>query len=441
MTERDKTGEAHQNRPARARLVRALARLGLGRAARRLLGARAAEAMRDRLRWGRRTPGKPLPRGPRALAGSFGLNVVGYLRTESGLGEAARSTVRAARAAEVPAATTPVDADTGQRHGDLSFAGLAPGNPHFCNIIPVSAPHLAEALGRLGADFYFPRYNIGYWFWELAHFPESWQPGFGFVDEVWAASAFIQEGVARAAPVPVTRIPLGVEVTEIGDLPDEAKAIPSGRFVFLYVFDYHSVAERKNPLGALRAFQAAFPPGANAHLVLKTTPRQRDPDYHERLVRAARPGQVTIIDRYTDRAAINALLQRCDCYVSLHRCEGFGLTIAEAMYLGKPVIATAYSGNLDFTRPGNSYLAPCAVVEIDRDYGPYQKGWRWADPDLEAAGRLMRGVYERREEAARVGAEGARVIREEFSYAAVGGRMRERLRQLYDQLGLARTSA
>jgi len=360
---------------------------------------------------------------------------VGYLRTESGLGEAARATVHAAQAAAVPVAVTPMDADTGQRRGDTSLAEVAAGNPYCCNLFGVNASFIAGVLGRLGRDFYFPKHNIGYWFWELAHLSEEWLPGFRFVDEVWAASTFVQESVAKAAPVPVTKIPLGVEVTEIGAPPEEVSAVPAGRFVFLYIFDYHSVAERKNPLGVVQAFQEAFPPGAAAHLILKATQSERDPEYHERLVQAARPADVTIIDRYSDRRAINGLLQYCDCYVSLHRSEGFGLTMAEAMYLGKPVVATAYSGNLDFMRPGNCYLAPYTLVEIDRDYGPYEKGWHWADPDLEAAARLMRRVYERREEGARIGAEGARVIREEFSYGAVGGLIRRRLQQVYDRGG------
>ena len=441
MREHDRWEERLSPKSARARVVGALARLGVGRAARLVLGRRAAEAVRDRLRWGPRPAGPPLPQGARALTGSFGANIIGYLRTESGLGEAARATVRAAQAGGVPAVLTATDVEITQRKDDLSCAREAAGNPYFCNIFHLNAPAMPETLGRLGGNFYFPRYNVGFWFWELEHFPQEWKPGFGYLDELWVASAFTQEAVAKVAPVPVTRIPLGVEVTEIGALPEEAKAIPAGRFVFLFVFDYHSYAERKNPLGLLNAFQAAFPAGAGAHLVLKAAQSERDPEYHRRLVKTARPGDVTLIDRYLDRRDVNALLERCDCYVSLHRSEGFGLPLAEAMYLGKPVIATAYSGNLEFMRPENSYLVPWRPTRIERDHGPYRKGWHWADPDLEAAGRLMRGVYERREEAARVGAEGARVIREEFSYAVVGRLIRERLRQVYDQLGLARTSA
>ena len=428
--------ERGQERQAgRARLVQALASLGLGRAARRLLGRQAAGALRDRLRWGRRPRGRPLPGAGRRLEGALGANVIGYLHTESGLGEAARATVRALQAAGMPVAAVPLESDPGQRRGDRSCLDLPAGNPYWCNLIHLNPEPMPEVLGRLGEHRYFPRYNIGYWFWELEHFPPEWQGAFGYLDEVWVGSRFVQACVARAAPVPVTRVPLAVEVGEIGQAPEEVAAVPSGHFRFLFIFDYYSYAERKHPLGLLQAFQEAFAPGEPAHLVLKATDSRRDPEYHRRLREAARPGQVTIIDRYLDRPALNALLAGADCYVSLHRSEGFGLTLAEAMYLGKPAIATAYSGNLDFMRPDNSYLVPYRLVEIDRDHGPYRQGWQWAEPDLAAAGGLMRQVYEQRAAAAAVAAAGARTVREQLSPAAVGKLIRARLEQVQRERG------
>jgi glycosyltransferase involved in cell wall biosynthesis len=129
---------------------------------------------------------------------------------------------------------------------------------------------------------------------------------------------------------------------------------------------------------------------------------------------------IKILDKVLDSEEIKALYVAADCYVSLHRSEGFGLTMAEAMALGKPVIATAYSGNMDFMTPSNSYLVKYSLTEIDRDYGPYKKGMVWAEPDIDDAARLMRYVYENQDEARRVGAIAATYIKEHFSPESVG---------------------
>ena len=112
----------------------------------------------------------------------------------------------------------------------------------------------------------------------------------------------------------------------------------------------------------------------------------------EALQEAAAGANVRILDQVLSRADIDALLELSDCYVSLHRSEGFGLTIAEAMSLAKPVIATAYSGNMDFMTLSNSFPVNYRLTAIERDYGPYRQGWPWADPDLEHAAALMRHV-------------------------------------------------
>ena len=424
----------------RARTTRLLAKAGVGKLARRVLGHSLATALRDRVRWGRQPAALPAaPPPPPTLrradarsraAGPLGANVVGFLRSESGVGEAARAIVRALVAAGVPVTGVPADAFCGHRQLDASCADLAEGNPYPTNVIYLGADVTPATLTQLGQDFYQSKYNIGCWAWELDQFPPEWLGAFDYVDEVWVPSGFVQDCVSRVSPVPVMRMPHAIEVKDLAEPGPEVWPIPAGQFVFLFMFDYHSFPERKHPLGLLQAFQRAFSARDNVHLVLKGTDSRRNPGYHQRLLAEARPGQVTIIDRYLDRPVINGLLQRCDCYVSLHRSEGFGLTMAEAMYLGKPVIATGYSGNLDFMHPDNSYLVPYRLIEIDQDYGPYRKGWQWADPDLEAAAELMRRVYEQPEQAARVAARGREEMLRHYSPAAVGALARARLELL-----------
>lgn len=427
----------------RARMTRAMAGLGLGRTARRVLGARLASTLRDWVRWGgaARRGASPEAKfglgrtGRPAVKGLFGGNVVGYIASESGVGEKARNTIRSMKAAGVPVAAANIDLYSPVRTRDQSCADIPQGNPHSFNIIAVNADETVNTFRRLGAGFFSGKLNIGYWDWEMEQFPEEWRDRFEYVDEVWVPSYFCLDTVSRASPVPVVRIPHSVEVGDIAEDAWKELGLPEDRFVFLFVYDYHSYAERKNPLGVVRAFRKAFGGAEDAHLVLKGTSSKVDPDYHALLEAEAAARNVTLITRYVDRPVLDGLMQRCDCYVSLHRSEGFGLTIAEAMYLGKPVIATAYSGNVDFMRPENSYAVEYALTEAERDYGPYRKGWVWADPDVGHAAELMRHVFEHREEAAQRGARAAQHIRQLYSHQAAGELMKARLQRLWSQYG------
>lgn len=161
--------------------------------------------------------------------------------------------------------------------------------------------------------------------------------------------------------------------------------------------------ERKNPLGLVRAFQRAFGDEEKAVLFIKVAHSEFDPASFADLQVACQAGNVRLHEEVMPRQAVNALMATADCYVSLHRSEGFGLTMSEAMSLGKPVIATGYSGNMDFMAAESSFLVDYRMVEIEKDYGPYQKGYVWADPDLDHAVKLMRRVYEHRDQAAAVG--------------------------------------
>ena len=194
------------------------------------------------------------------------------------------------------------------------------------------------------------RYTIASWAWETDLIPERWDVAFELVDELWVYSTYIAENLARAADVPIVVMPLPVEA------PDPAGAtvpfdVPEG-FVFLFVFDFFSTLERKNPLGVVEAFTRAFAPGEGPTLVLKTINADYRVQERERLRHAiGERTDILLVDRVLEPDELAALFARADCYVSLHRSEGFGLTLAESMALGKPVIATGFSGNTDFMTP------------------------------------------------------------------------------------------
>jgi glycosyltransferase involved in cell wall biosynthesis len=198
----------------------------------------------------------------------------------------------------------------------------------------------------------------------------------------------------------------------------------------LFAFDMCSVMERKNPLGLVRAFRRAFKPTDDAVLVIKVTRGNFDPEGMALLRAEEAKGQMVIIDRVMSRAEAMALMACCDCYASLHRSEGFGLTLAEAMLLGKPAIGTNYSGNLDFMTPEVSRLVDFKKVKISIDLPQYPKGVDWAEPDEEHAGTILRELYERPGHAKQMAFRGQQHARSVLDPRAATSRVVESLRNM-----------
>ena len=254
------------------------------------------------------------------------------------------------------------------------------------------------------------------------------RPAFDTVDEVWTATDFIAEAVRAVDAKPVFTIPLPVPVPQYSPGITRARLGLPERFTFLFVFDFLSIVERKNPHGLIEAFKKAFAPDEGPVLVLKSINGELRLAELERLRAAVGNRQdVWIVDSYYTEEEKNALLGVCDCYVSLHRSEGLGLTMAEAMALGKPVVATGYSGNLHFMTPENSYLVDYARVPVPRGCEPYPTTASWADPNLDQAAGYFREIFERPDETARRARKGQQDILErhnrETSARAISARV------------------
>jgi glycosyltransferase involved in cell wall biosynthesis len=374
-------------------------------------------------------------RGP-TLRGLPGVNVIGYTRSEHGVGQSARAFVSALDAAGIGSSIIDFNEGNLSRTEDRSLESRLVSKPaHRINVFHINADQMAIAEQHLPAHV-FERFNIGYWAWELPDMLDEHLLGFQRVDEVWVPSAFVQDAVSKKSPVPVLRMPYAVHFSASADNGRRRFGLPGDRFLFLTMFDLSSIQERKNPVATLEAFDRAFNRGTTrAALVVKT----QNAEFHPQELAALREllsgrKHVIWINKTLPRQDVYDLIASCDAFVSLHRSEGFGLALAEAMLLGKPVVATNWSGNTDFMRPDNSFPVNFRLVQVERDFGVYRAGQTWADPDIEHAASLLRQVMDNEPLRAKISQQAMRTIREEFSPESVGRRIRARLDYLQRML-------
>ena len=381
-------------------------------------------------------PRPAAPASPGAPAGDApAVRLTGYLGHTLGLGAAARGYVRALDAAGVPVRTVSVPlhhlalpVELAAEYGRHGFEDLVQDGRHGFEIIAVNADELPDFVERLG-EGYFEGPRIGIWGWETNTIPPRWQQAFALIDEIWVYSRFMAENIGAVAPVPVIPLPPPVQPPQEPAAPLRL-GVPDG-FLFLFVFDYLSTIQRKNPAGLIEAFKLAFAPGEGPQLLIKTINAPLRPLAEEEVLWSAHGrSDIHVIDRSLRGEELDGLMAACDCYVSLHRAEGFGLTMAEAMAIGKPVIGTGYSGNVDFMNAENSYLVDYTICRVGPDCEIYPPEGEWADPSVEHAAELMRRVHDEREEAARIGARAREDILRTLSPQATGAAMRRRLEEL-----------
>jgi len=421
-----------------------LARLGLRKWLRNLIGLRLVLTARHFFSYSPNAPTfahslftvRPYPLAHQEAAES-GVNVVGYLSSSSGLGQSARSLIACIQTAGFDVSGWSID-----QLSDESITGdglppdfITPQPP--ISIFNINADQTYNAEYLLGRDFYRGHYNIGYWYWELSSFPTAWEGAFALYDEIWTPTRFIQEAIAAHTDKPVHRTPIPMAIEQPSSTVSSPLALPEDRFVVLFVFDVRSIVERKNPFAVISAFERAFSEQERRErvtLVIKVNHLDEAPVSAGRLRQEVeRLNGILLADRL-DRAVIDSLFARCNTYISLHRSEGLGLTMAEAMALGKPVIGTAYSGNMDFMTEANSYLIPYQLVDIPPANGFYDSQGVWAEPDIEAAAAALREIYTQPAAAAAKGAQAAHDIRASYTVEAVAGLYRERLAAILKSL-------
>ena len=358
----------------------------------------------------------------------IGVNLFGMLEAPTGMGESARSSARALAAAGVP--VFPMSFVSSDIYGSIPLFRRGAAKPYPINLCHVNAPQTAYFMRRFGPDTFTGRFNIGYWVWELERFPPHWDACFSYYDEIWTPSTFSQRAIAARTSIRVICVPHCIHIPVQDTIKRSTFGLPDDRTCILCMFDMGSLPERKNPLGAIKAFRDGGGDNPRALLVLKISFAARNPRARREIHEALQGLEAVVIEREMSREESWGLIGTCDAVISLHRTEGFGLILAEAMALGKPVIATDYSGNTDFMNPENSYPVGSRLVTLERETGPFPAGSRWAEPDIEQAAAQIRAILRDPEGAKEIGRKGAGDIASRFSPKVVGELMRARLQTL-----------
>jgi len=362
-------------------------------------------------------------------AGELGVNLIGYSRSETGMGESCRLAAKAVETAGLPLGILHVGLDN-LVNIDISWVHKEIPEPQFkTNLFHINAPEMPLVTDRFGEALFHGRLNVGYWAWELPEFPDEYLHGLQRLDEVWVPSRFVRDSIAAKANVPTIVIPHGIHIEELPEhLNRPFFGLPNDRFLFLCMYDSYSMKARKYPQAVIEAFRKLIMSHrVPAELVVKIN--HPNPEETAALNEQLEGlPHVTIIDKVLTRTEAKALIRAADCFVSLHRSEGFGLPLAEAMFLGKPVIGTNWSGNTDFMNPENSGAVNYRLVHVGQDYGPYKAHQIWADPDIEHAAHLMSKMVLDGRWRELIAANGRATIRSHFSPQVVGNAIKERLK-------------
>jgi glycosyltransferase involved in cell wall biosynthesis len=352
------------------------------------------------------------------LHGQFGRNrpvgvdVVGYLQSENGLGEASRLMVRALDAANIPVGLISVPLPGHMSETSIADR-LSSANRHSLALSILPAAGIADFARRTCRG----QENVAYPFWELPTFPKSWRQAFDGFDAYWAPTTFVRDVLLDYQDRPVYLIPQPVFVP---DVPPEPQTFRAPLKIYTF-FDFDSFMSRKNPMGAIHAFRAAFPKGTeDVSLVIKARGTPQEQDRQELYALAHSDPRIQVREKLLSRAEMSALMADCNVFLSLHRSEGFGLGCAEALALGKIVVATDFGGTRDFISVETGYPVSFKQVSLRPDDYPGAEGSYWAEPDIGHATSILQGIYAEPGSTTARSVAGFRHLQRNNSFEAVG---------------------
>ena len=359
-----------------------------------------------------------------------GINLFGLLKAEIGLAQGAKLYASAIEEAQIPHCFLNTDFLDWLPQKDSTFdTRLSNRADYAVNVIHINPDQWEEACAFFPQSHFDNHYNIGVWLWELETIPHEWKKCLSYVDELWAPSKFIAEALRKEAIVPVTVIPYGISVPYNENLSRKDLGLPEDRFLVLTMYDSNSYASRKNPGASMRAFCEAFQGLEScATLVIKVNnPKTEDIDF---IRDAMGKNNYILIEERMDKTSLNALIRMCDVFISLHRSEGFGLVMAEAMALGCPVIATNWSANTEFMDEESACMVDYELIPVNGGYQYNQPEHRWADANVHQAAAYLRRLFEEPEYRRQKAEAGYHKITSEFSVEITAQKMRQRLDQI-----------
>lgn len=367
-----------------------------------------------------------------------GVLFIGYAEGALGLGQLFRDHLAAAAEAGIAFSIHPTRVGIETRLlGPFMPERYDTTHAFDINVTAVATDYAPAVFETLDPRRIRRSYNVLYTFWELPEAPEAWRTALSNFDEIWVPNGFVADAFRKIFTGTITIVPPAVHTGEDRDVDRCIFGMDPERFYFLFSFDYSSYPNRKNPIGVVRAFQSAFPDREdNTGLVVKSIgPTECFPEMWTTLHEAAeRDRRIVVMDRSLGRDDMLGLIRAADVYVSLHRSEGFGAGMAEAMSLGRAVIGTDFSGNTCFLTRETGFPVPYTLRAVTAEEYPWASGQVWAEPDTAAAAQIMRLVFERRDLAEARALAGKTFITTRHGRQAVGKAIKERLSQIEAQL-------
>ena len=371
-----------------------------------------------------------------------GINLIGNIRSETGLGESMRIIARILKENEIPFVIVCTDAWANEDNNIHDWDDYTVEEPKYSiNFIHINAMEWGRYYSDFPTEWLDYRYIVGYWLWELETLPKIWHPCLKTMDELWAPSQFICDCVKKYTKNPVVHLPYAMFLNEPVAYDRAYFNLPEDAYLHLLMYDFRSVSERKNPKASIKAFKDAFTPEqANEQhigLILKVNNAATESELNGLKKELTGYDYIYYITKNLTRAEVESLEAAADVLLSLHRAEGFGLPIAEAMYLGTPAVATNWSANAEFMngeKVDGAFTAADCCCPVDGDFitiptqiGPYEKGNRWMDADVAQATGYLKRLYEDKDYYRMLSENGRKQIRMTLNYERSGKIIKEKL--------------
>lgn len=329
--------------------------------------------------------------------GKPGVEVVGFFHSASGIGESARLCAQQLRAAGKKVRCLSVEKMFLKPfETEWAFDDTASVDEIGCRIIHLNPPMMPPLAFKMGLRNYAAIYNIAYWAWELEEIPREWQKAMRYINAIFCPSDFTSHTLRKYTDKPVHTVPHPVTIGQVRAGMRARLGLSEQAFLVSSLFSFGSALERKNPYAVVDAFVASLRAKQDAWLIFKSN-HGGDSDEKKQFLDYIQPySTIRLVDDIWDKQEVLGLIETSDVYLSLHRSEGFGLPIAEAMLLGTPTMVTDWSGSRDFCHDENSFLLPYNLVAVQSthpEFAQLQHG-KWADPDRHAAAAILNAIYE-----------------------------------------------